>query len=466
MMSAERPTIVDRPRTLLLLGALAFAIVCQFALALTLGPLSGEERARWSVTLFVCIGLSVSTATVLFAVYRLRAHAIGKGVLLAIMAAGLLMRLPYFGAGPMIEDDHFRYRLDGAITAHGLNPYKVAPKTFSEGTAPPAYAAVGAEGLSTIAGINFPELRTIYPGVAQLHFAVAYIIKPWSLDGLRAVILFCEIATALLGLRLLILLGLQHQWLALLWCNPLAAFSLTGQVHIDAALGPFLLIAVLAAMRTRGMLAGAAIGAAIGVKLWPVMLVPILLRALDPRRWTQIAFLTAVGAVALIACAPLLIASVTENSGLTAYAGGWQMNNMPYEWVSYAAYQLTDGPKLEPYLRAAAVLICAGLAVGLARTPVIDGRDLIRRLALVAAAVFYLSPAQFPWYASWFLPFAALTRNWALLVATAALPSYFLFFPLAGTANGDLFPFWLSGLHLLPVIAVLLAQRPWRILPR
>lgn len=466
MMSAERPTIADRARIVPLWAALAFAVACQVTLALALGPLEGEARARWPVALMVCIGLSASTVAMLLAVYRLRAHAIGKGVLAAILVAGLLMRLPYFGAGPMLEDDHFRYRLDGAMTAHGLNPYKVAPQTLIEGAAPPAYAAVGAGGRSIVAGINFPELRTIYPGVAQLWFAVAHVIKPWSVDGLRAVILLSEIATALLCLRLLMLLGLPQQWLALLWCNPLLAFSLTGQAHIDAALGPLLLAAALAVLRQRGALAGAAIGAAIGVKLWPVMVVPVLLRAFDPDRRRQVAFLTALGGVALIACAPLLIASLTANSGLTAYAGGWHMNNMPYEWVSYAAYKLAGGPGFERYLRAAVVLICGGIAVALARTPITDGRDLARRIALVAAAVFYLSPAQFPWYASWFVPFAVLTRNWALLAATAALPGYFLFFPLAGPVTGDLYRFWLSGLHLLPVIALLFVQHPWHIVRR
>jgi hypothetical protein len=41
------------------------------------------------------------------------------------------MRIPYFGAGSMLEDDHFRYLLDGAMVARGLDPTPSHPRRCS-----------------------------------------------------------------------------------------------------------------------------------------------------------------------------------------------------------------------------------------------------------------------------------------------------------------------------------------------
>ena len=447
--------------------ALAMCVVSQAYLAWTFGALTGPHRSSWAVAMALVLSLGLPTAMLIAACYVSKSTDMPQKTLLVMALAGLMMRLPYFGVGPMLEDDHFRYMLDGALTAHGLDPYAVAPTALTDGSATSARLAVAAAGRDAISQINFPELRTIYPGTAQLLFALAHLIKPWSIDGLRIVTLLCETITALLCWRLLGTVSRPRHLVALVWCNPLMAFTLVGQAHIDAALGPLLLAAVIATLRISGGVAGAAVGLAIGVKLWPVMLAPILLRRLGERR-AQIVFLAAMAITSMALCAPLLVASLTAHSGLVAYARGWHMNNMPYEWASYAGYLLVGGDGLERLLRAAVVAACAGIGFALALRPFSDEsleaeRDLVARLAGMAAFVFYLSPAQFPWYAFWFLPLAVLAGNWALVVATAALPSYFLFFPLAGSGTGDLYRYWLSGLHLLPVVVVLVLQHySWR----
>ena len=445
-----------------LYAVLVVCVVSQVYLAWTFGSLTGAHRASWHLALALVSLLALPTAALIAVSYALQSTIAPRTALLAIAVAGLMMRLPYFGVGPMLEDDQFRYMLDGAMTAHGHNPYSIAPKALAEGVATAAHLAVGTTGRHVISQINFPELRAIYPGTAQVLFALAYFIKPWSIDGLRLVTLLCEIGTALLCWQLLGTLSRPPHLVAMIWCNPLMAFTLVGQSHIDAALGPLLLAVVLATLRNSGATAGAAVGLAIGVKLWPVLLIPILLRSLGERR-AQIAFLVAMGATSIVVCDPLVIASFTADSGLVAYARGWHMNNLPYAWLSYAGYLLVEGDGLERYLRAAVVAVSAGISFAVALRPLSGssrqvGRDLVARVAVLAAFVFYLSPAQFPWYAFWFLPLAVLTGNWALIVATAALPIYFLFFPLAEAGAGDLYRFWLSDLHLLPVVVVLMFQ--------
>jgi alpha-1,6-mannosyltransferase len=434
--------------------ALAVAVISQIVLARSFGPLSGSARAQWHVALSLVVGLSAPTALLLYAGWATRSREFGPRAIVIIVLVGLLMRIPYLGVGPMLEDDHFRYMLDGAMTARGMNPYTHAPVSLLQGTAPAANLNVAAAGQGAIAQINFPELRTIYPGTAQILFALAHVIKPWSIDGLRVVIAFCEMGTAFLCWHLLGVLRVPRHLVALVWCNPLLAFSLTGQAHIDAAIGPFLLTAIIAVLRSSGVSAGVMLGAAIGVKLWPVMLAPVIVRSLADQQRAPIGFLLAMSLVALLACLPLAIASLAPQSGLVAYARGWSINNLPYEWLSYAGYLVIGDARLERYLRGIIALSCLTTGVMLAFRPIADARDLVLRMAILSACVFYLSPAQFPWYSAWFMALAVLLPHWPLLAASAALPSYFLFFPLAERGLGDLFRFGLSGLHLVPVLLI------------
>ena len=190
------------------------------------------------------------------------------------------------------------------------------------------------DGGSTIAAINFPALRSIYPGGAQALFALAHLAAPWSIDGLRLVIFAMEGLTAILVWRLLTICGHSPVATAIYWCKPLMAFCVTGQAHVDAALGPPILVALLATHRRAGALAGLALGLAAGVKLWPILLAPLLARALGSG-WRRLAsFALALGGTTLALCAPLLVASLGADAGLVAYASGWSVNNAPYAWAS------------------------------------------------------------------------------------------------------------------------------------
>ena len=67
------------------------------------------------------------------------------------------------------------------------------------------------------------------------------------------------------------------------------------------------------------------------------------------------------------------------------------------------------------------------------------------------AGIFYLAPAQFPWYALGFLGLAAPLRCWPLLLASVTLPTYYLFFPLWESDDADTFQYGVAFLHALPV---------------
>jgi hypothetical protein len=112
-------------------------------------------------------------------------------------------------------------------------------------------------------------------------------------------------------------------------------------------------------------------------------------------------------------------------------------------------------------LRAGIVVIAGGVSLAAALHALPDAAGLAARATFVAAWLFYLSPAQFPWYAAWFLPLAAASGAWVLAFGAVGLPVYFLFFPLAMTGLRDLHGYGLATFHLLPLLVALLLH--WRL---
>jgi hypothetical protein len=431
----------------------------QIWLAAQAPNLNHETAVSLAAVLPVILVLSLSTSAVLFAVWRMARGNSGLVALAVMIAAGLAMRLVWFGSPAPIEDDYYRYLWDGALLANGFNPYDLAPKdvltAFGTGGLDPSLAAIAAEGQETLSRINFPGLKTIYPGAAQAAFALAYWIAPWSLDALRLVFLVADTATLLLSILILLRIGASLLWAGLYWCNPLASAMLIGAAHADVLVAPFILAALLLAMAGRSGAGGAALGLAAGVKLWPALLLPLLLRA-GPKKSAQLAKAAAaffiVGAAAIV---PLALASLDPQSGLAAYAGGWANNNAVFAWLREAAYALTQHPGAERFLRLSLAAAAGAIALAMAMRPISGPRDLCARAAIIAAAVFFCSPAQFPWYASWFLPLAAIAQNWPLLAVSALLPAYYLFFPSWGTPFFPYFAFGAAFIHWLPLLAPL-----------
>lgn len=384
---------------------------------------------------------------------------ISTPLFLFMIVAGLLLRLAWFGAPAPLEDDFYRYLWDGAVTANGGNPYLVAPmRVEAAASLDPVLARLKAESGDVLARINFPDLTTIYPGTAQLAFAVAHLLRPYSLDGLRAVFLVGDLA-ALAGLMALVpLTGGSRLFAMLYWLNPMVVFAIFGVVHVDALVVPFIVWAVVAALSARPLTCGALIALAAGVKLWPVLLAPLLLReTFRASPGLAIAALILTAAITGMLVGPLAFSAMAATSGLTAYAASWHINNGPYAWASYCLYLIFGESGLaQRGLRLVVASAAAAVALWVSYWPMpvtshLKARETTVRALTIAAAVFYLSPAQFPWYALWFLGLAAAVPSFPLLGASVTLAAYYTFYPLWETGRGGLFLYGAAFLHSVPV---------------
>lgn len=368
-----------------------------------------------------------------------------------VLVAGLLMRLVQFTAEPSLEDDFQRYLWDGAVTAHGLNPYALSPDQAKE--ADPSIFQIGRLGVESglvLERVNHPHLRTIYPPVAQGAFALSYMIGPWSINAWRLVILFFDLAAVALLLLLLKDLGHSPLWVSLYWWNPIAIKELFNAGHMEAVVIPFVLAGLVLTIRKRPIAATFSLTLAAGAKLWPVILLPLVWRSLmhDPRK-----LLIAVGitmfSLALFAW-PVLSAGLDPASGFVAYASKWKTNS-----ALFPALESITSPTVARAMVATLLAIIIGWQY---RTAASDPQDIVRRAFIIVSALFLLSPAQFPWYFLWVLPLLCLVPVRGLLVLTATLPLYYTAFYFLARGDTETFPATIVWLIWLPAWGMLLWQ--------
>jgi alpha-1,6-mannosyltransferase len=354
-------------------------------------------------------------------------------LLVMMIAAGLIARLILFASAPILEDDFQRYLWDGAVAAHGHNPYAASPRAVIE-----AGGAHPLAGLATASGhvvrrINHPLLTTIYPPITEAAFAVAYKLSPWSLTAWRFVLLVCDAASLAILIALLKTTGRSPLWAALYWWNPLVLKEGFNSAHMEPLVVVLVLLTLSLASRRRPVLAAAALAFAAGAKLWPALLLPVLIRA-STNTQRQVLAATGVfcGLIALLAW-PVLSAGISETSGFVAYAEGWKTNSALFPLLHAAAAPLLGMAGVTAAQSALAVkaglaLILGGLALTLCRRPIDTPLDLMRRSALLIFALVLLSPAQYPWYVMWVLPFAAFWPSRALLLMSGLIPLYYASF--------------------------------------
>ena len=401
-----------------------------------------------------------------------------------VFAVGAGMRLLMAPSLPVLEDDYYRYLWDGASVAHGLNPYAHRPLEIQERDEGLSEACLelGNEAGVVLHRINHPQLGTVYPAVAQGAFALAHEISPWRLSGLR--VLYCLLDGAVFALLILLLRALDRSPLLVLiyWWNPLAIKEIYNSIHMDIVLIPLVLLALLWALHGHTRRAMVPLALAIATKIWPVLLALPLIVAVkrSPRAYVGALVLLAVLGGALLA--PVLTAvALGRDSGFVAYGTRWEMNDalfMVFPWVINGIADLVGGNvDADTAHRGGKIIVMAIVGAVVLRATrrsylraeasaqtggdIETRRQLCQDLLWIVAALFLLSPTQFPWYFLWMLPFLSLVPQRALLAYTFFLPLYYLRFYFDAHGNVDFFHNGVVWLEHGPIV-LFLAVGVWK----
>lgn len=192
---------------------------------------------------------------------RRRGAAVGRRRGYAWLIGCVLLRIPLLHVMP--SDDLYRCVWEGRVQLEGANPYAVAPNDSR---------------LAHLRGddwgrINHADYPAIYPPLSQLEFLVAAALYP-SIYTVKIMHVLWDVLAIVVLASCLRKLGRCELGAMLFGLCPLVltAFGIEG--HVDSLMLLALAMAIRLSLSGRMMAAGVALGAAIGIKLVPVVLLP------------------------------------------------------------------------------------------------------------------------------------------------------------------------------------------------
>lgn len=320
---------------------------------------------------------------------RLRSTA---GALAVVLGFAALFRILVLWTPVYLSSDLYRYLWDGRVQLAGISPYRYPP-------AAPELASLRDAGIHP--HINRPAAVTVYPPGAQWLFAFAAVAAPRTIVGWRALLCLLEVATIWLLLRILRRLAAPATAvLAYAW-SPLVVFEGVQAGHMDLAVIPVVLLALLWRSKGSAVWAGVALGLAVLLKLYPAILALAWWRR---REW---GFPAAVVATVALGYLPYAMAHGVGALGFlpTYFGGGAEDFNVGLR--ALLTYPLGFHDRV---VRSAAMgalfATLAAVLVGIGLTRAEGSRALWRATALAIGAYLLLVPtAMHPWYVLWMVPF-------------------------------------------------------------
>jgi hypothetical protein len=350
-----------------------------------------------------------------------------------IIFTGLLARLILIPSTPILEDDFYRYLWDGAVTANEYNPYVFSPKDVIEKNpeVPQELLKLSSESGEVINKINHPKIKTLYPALSQIIFALSYYLFPWSVTGWKLIMLIGDIFLLFFIFRILRELKLPYSFAAIYWLNPIVLHEFFNTGHYDLFALLFTAISIYYFLRNEYLTSSVTLAFAVGFKLWPILLLPVFLRKLFNNKLKLAANLAVFGLFLLIIFIPVLRAGVDENQGFMKYAANWINNAAFYTLLKDSITLFTDTFKIY-YVCADCVArwIVAGIIfltmLLLIRKPANDNSDLMNKFVIIVAVSFLVSPTQFPWYVTWMILPLVFSPKFSLLMYAFLIPLYHL----------------------------------------
>ena len=359
-------------------------------------------------------------------------------ILWLCLGVGFVVRLLFLGSTPIYENDWNRYLWDGAVVTHGISPYSYSPAQVLEvqvlevqvlEAAPQGdtnslqtLALLSAENDGFADRINYQDLTTIYPPVAQSVFALAALIKPFDLNVLRILFIIIDAVSVWLMVKALRLYGRDPLWAVLYVLNPLVVYAGFNAVHMDIILVPFLLLCLLW-IKARPQWAAVALGFAAAVKVWPLLLAPILFRTVRGNMGLYLRCAAIVTLVFLFLSAPILL-TLGDNSGLSTYAQSWQRSSFLFPLLVFGL-ESTGVDTADQMARIIVAVAVSGLSLWLGFARKGTPKTLPAALMVVTLALFLLAPTGYPWYGIWFVIYLPFVPSYCAAFLLSSLALYY-----------------------------------------
>jgi alpha-1,6-mannosyltransferase len=368
-----------------------------------------------------------------------------------LFATALLFRLSLVVVIPNLSDDYARFIWDGRLLAHGYNPYLYLPAQVIN----TPIASIAGLTDSLYQRLNSPRYFTVYPPLNQALFGLAGWLSPTSLIGavisLRVPILLADMGSIVLLSKLLRRFGKNPNYSLLYALNPLVILELTGNLHFEAIMIFFVLLSVWLLVQNHWIGSSAALASGIGMKLLPLIFLPLLIRYLGWKRGLIYAGLT--GILVGLLFVPFISIELLNNifSSLNLYFQSFEFNASVYYLIRAAGYWLLGFNIIAGagFMLFVVIGVCV-LIIAFRNMSYLPGPVIAMKVLLTLTLYWLLSTTVHPWYitslvaASVFTPF-----RYPLVWSGVVVLSYSAYQTTAYTEN-----LWLTGLEYSLVLGV------------
>lgn len=312
---------------------------------------------------------------------------------------------------PNLSDDYFRFIWDGQLAANGFSPYGTLPPEIY-GTAAPAIPLADSlfVNLNTLQKSNY----TCYPPFNELFFVLPAWLSPNSLLAnvvlMRLFIIFANLGTALIGIRVLKALGKPTSNILYYSLNPLVIVELAGNLHFEALMVFFLVVAIHFAIGKKHLLAGAALALSVSVKLVPLALVPVFFRFFGWRKW--VAFAAVTGGLTLLLFLPVAIfgGNVGFFKSIGLYFHNFEFNASIFYLLRQVGFWI-EGYDMVGILGPALSLTAFALIMHLSFYRKNENLEtLLESLLLALSGYYLLGTTVHPWYITTILALSVFTK--------------------------------------------------------
>ena len=389
------------------------------------------------VLLFIAVNV-VTFLLLSFLLWRLQKEhePAGRRWIILIAAFGILFRLTLIPHGIIGSDDIYRYLWDGKVAAAGINPFAYTPTD-------PHLSRLATADLPS--KVNHPEMRSIYPALAQFLFLTAHARFGDSVWGIKLLLAGLDCLTIFFIWRFVrergnpVIPVLLYAWCPL----PVLYFALDG--HIDALGIPFLILGLHFLSTRRSVRGALAIGLSALAKRIPLLVLPLLLR--DLRGFRRF-LIPAIPVLIVLAGAFIYYEpswGVVES--LTTFGSRWEFNGSIFS----ITYFLTGSNEAAHIVSGILIALSMGLLT------LID-RPFLEKVFWGFVGFMLLSPVVHPWYLTWLA--ALLALRWS--------PAVFVFLGMSALANVVVYQYRADGewidrpflllIEYLPVFVLLVRE--------
>lgn len=362
-----------------------------------------------------------------------------------LLLSGLLFRFCLIFSVPALSDDFYRFVWDGRIQQLGINPFDFTPAQFIKLHSDPLLHKI-------FPYLNSPDYYSVYPQICQSIFKIASGIAGDSLYRtiiiLKSAIFLSELGTILI-LNKLLSAKVNTKSLQLIYIlNPLVIIELIGNIHFEAFMIFFTLLAVWLINQQRYISSAGALSFAIQTKLLPIIFIPLLIKKIGLKKTINY---TVVCLIFTTVLSLILLNSTGRFShfaeSLRLYYGKFEFNGSFYNLFRSIGHWFLA---YNPIAILSKIMITLALSVMIwvywRKFELLNGMFWLLTIYLAFSAVVH------PWYLTPLVALSAFIRLRFALIWSALIPlSYYTYSNTPYNEN-----YWFTGVEYLIVFAFLI----------